>query len=77
MGNPCQHELSLATGLLDIKRLGEFLARVRGGVRHIALDHASPLSVPILLEIGRVSVGSGDSLLRDAAEALIAEAMGR
>ena len=65
-----------ATGLLDIKRLGEFLGRIRGHIRHIALDHASPLSVPILLEIGRVSVGSGDQLLRDAAEALIAEAMG-
>ncbi len=64
-----------ATGLLDIRRLGEFLGRVRGSIRHIALDHASPLSVPILLEIGRVSVGSGDSLLREAAEALIAEAM--
>jgi len=38
---------------------------------------ASPLSVPILLEIGRISVaGSGDQLLRDAAEALIAEAIG-
>ncbi len=65
-----------ATGLLDIKRLGEFLGRIRGHIRHLALDHASPLSVPILLEIGRVSVGSGDQLLRDAAEALIAEAMG-
>jgi len=65
-----------ATGLLDIRRLGEFLGRVRGSIRHIALDHASPLSVPILLEIGRVSVGSGESLLREAAETLIAEAMG-
>ena len=66
-----------ATGLLDIRRLGEFLGRVRGSIRHQALAGASPLSVPILLEIGRISVaGSGDQLLRDAAEALIAEAIG-
>ena len=66
-----------ATGLLDIRRLGEFLGRVRGSIRHQALAGASPLSVPILLEIGRISVaGSGDQLLRDAAEALIAEATG-
>ena len=50
---------------------------MRGSIRHQALSHASPLSVPILLEIGRISVaGSGDQLLREAAEALIAEAIG-
>ena len=67
-----------ATGLLDIRRLAEFLARVRGNINHHALSRASPLSVPILLEIGRVSVlaSGGDSLLREASEALIAEAMG-
>jgi ATP-dependent helicase Lhr and Lhr-like helicase len=66
-----------ATGLLDIARLGEFLGRVRGSIRHLALDHVTPLAVPILLEIGRVAVpGSGEHLLREAAEALIAEAMG-
>ena len=66
-----------ATGLLDIRRLAEFLARVKGSINHHALSRASPLSVPVLLEIGRISVlgASGDSLLRDASEALIAEAM--
>jgi ATP-dependent helicase Lhr and Lhr-like helicase len=65
-----------ATGLLDIRRLGEFLARIRGSITHRSLDRASPLSVPILLEIGRESVVGADSdgLLRAAAEALIAEA---
>ena len=68
-----------ATGLLDIRRLAEFLARVKGKINHHALSRVSPLSVPILLEIGKESVlgASGDSLLRDAAEALIADAMGR
>jgi ATP-dependent helicase Lhr and Lhr-like helicase len=65
-----------ATGLLDISRLGEFLARIRGKITHRSLDRASPLSVPILLEIGREPVvgADRDALLREAAEALIAEA---
>ena len=66
-----------ATGLLDIGRLGEFLGRVRGSIRHNALARVSPLAVPILLEMGRISIAGGDSLLRDAAaEALVAEASG-
>jgi ATP-dependent helicase Lhr and Lhr-like helicase len=65
-----------ATGLLDIGRLSEFLGRIRGNIKHCGLDHASPLSVPLLLEIGRERVDGGDrdALLREAAEALIAEA---
>jgi ATP-dependent Lhr-like helicase len=65
-----------ATGLLDIARLGNFLARIRGRIRHQALSCVSPLSVPILLEIGKEPVASlaREDLLRDAARALIAEA---
>ncbi len=67
-----------ATGLLDIARLGEFLTRVKGRIRHQALARVSPLSVPILLEIGKEQVygQAHDALLRDAAEVLIKEAMG-
>jgi ATP-dependent Lhr-like helicase len=66
-----------ATGLLDIARLGQFLARVRGRIRHQALERVSPLSVPILLEIGVEPVGrlAREDILRDAAEDLIQEAM--
>lgn len=66
-----------ATGLLDIARLGDFLARARGRIRHQALDRVSPLAVPILLEIGVEPVGhlTREDLLREAAEELIAEAM--
>ena len=66
-----------ATGLLDIARLGQFLARARGRIRHQALDRVSPLAVPILLEIGVEPVGrlTREDLLREAAEELIAEAM--
>jgi ATP-dependent Lhr-like helicase len=65
-----------ATGLLDIARLGEFLARIRGRIRHQALTRVSPLSVPILLEIGKEPVAKAgeERLLRDAAEMLIREA---
>ena len=65
-----------ATGLLDVARLAEFLARIRGRIMYRPLDRVSPLAVPILLEIGRESVGggAGESLLREAAEAMIADA---
>ena len=66
-----------ATGLTDIKRLGEMLGRIKGRITHRRLDRISPLAVPVLLEIGRETVyGNEDALLEDA-EALIADAMGR
>ncbi|MCL4766530.1 MAG: ligase-associated DNA damage response DEXH box helicase [Hyphomicrobiaceae bacterium] len=67
-----------ASGLLDIARLGDFLRRTKGRIRHQPLAGASPLSVPILLEIGWEPVhgAAREGLLRDAAEALIAEAVG-
>jgi ATP-dependent helicase Lhr and Lhr-like helicase len=66
-----------ATGLLDIKRLGEMLSRIKGRIVHKALDHVSPLSVPVLLEIGRETVygEASDSLLAEAADDLIKVAM--
>jgi ATP-dependent helicase Lhr and Lhr-like helicase len=65
-----------ATGLLDIARLGDFLRRVRGRIRHQPLDHVSPLSIPILLEIGAEAVAgrAREDLLREAASELIEEA---
>lgn len=65
-----------ATGLLDIVRLGQFLARIRGRIRHQPLGSVSPLSVPILLEIGIEPVGgvTREDILRDAAAELIADA---
>jgi ATP-dependent Lhr-like helicase len=66
-----------ATGLLDIRRLGEMLSRVKGRIVHKPLDHVSPLAVPVLLEIGRepVSGEAPETLLAEAAEALVKEAM--
>jgi ATP-dependent Lhr-like helicase len=67
-----------ATGLLDIKRLGEMLSRIRGRIIHKSLDRVSPLAVPVLLEIGREPVygAASDMLLAEAADELVKEAMG-
>ena len=67
-----------ATGLLDIGRLGDFLRRVNGRIRYAALDHVTPLAVPVLLEIGQELVyggGAADDILREAADDLVREAM--
>ena len=45
-----------ATGLLDVRRLGQMLARIQGRIIHRELEHVSPLAVPVMLEIGRESV---------------------
>jgi ATP-dependent Lhr-like helicase len=65
-----------ATGLLDIRRLGEMLSRIKGRIAHKALERVSPLAVPVMLEIGRETVygESADAALSEAAEDLIREA---
>jgi ATP-dependent Lhr-like helicase len=35
-----------ATGLLDIRRLGDFLRRIKGRIRYQAATHVTPLAVP-------------------------------
>jgi ATP-dependent Lhr-like helicase len=64
-----------AAGLLDIQRLGGFLARIRARIRHVDLARVSPLAVPLLLEIGREPVygQSADDLMRDALQDLLSE----
>jgi ATP-dependent Lhr-like helicase len=67
-----------ATGLLDVARLGDMLARVKGHIRHARLDRVSPFAVPIMLEIGRERApgdAAGELILAEAEEDLIAEAM--
>ncbi len=67
-----------ATGLLDIARLGEMLSRTRGRIMHKDLERISPLAVPVMLEIGKEPVpgGASESLLGEAVDSLIEEAMG-
>ncbi|UTD26667.1 ligase-associated DNA damage response DEXH box helicase [Bradyrhizobium sp. WD16] len=66
-----------ATGLLDLRRLGDMLARIRHHVTHRELDKISPLAVPVMLEIGREAVygEASDELLAEAAAGLVEEAM--
>src|SRR5580698_2525603 len=67
-----------ASGLIDLNRVTSMLARVKGRIVHMVLSRVSPLSVPILLEIGRENVRAGDTeekLLAEA-EQIIAEATG-
>jgi len=66
-----------ADGLIDVHRLGGLLKRIKGNLLHRALDQVSPLSVPVMLEIGRESVyGEADeALLAEAESQLIDEAM--
>ncbi|MBL8772957.1 MAG: ligase-associated DNA damage response DEXH box helicase [Phenylobacterium sp.] len=65
-----------ASGLIDVARLSDMLARIKGRIRHAPLDHLSPFSVPILLEIGkeRSPGGAGEMILAEAEAELIAEA---
>jgi ATP-dependent Lhr-like helicase len=67
-----------ATALLDVARLGDLLARVRGRIRPVALDRVSPFAVPALLSLGqeRVPGAAQDWVLEEAEDELIAEAMG-
>ena len=67
-----------ATGLLDVKRLGMMLRRIQGRIIHKALDRVSPLSVSVMLEIGRERVyGEGaDEILAEAEAQLLEEALG-
>jgi ATP-dependent helicase Lhr and Lhr-like helicase len=66
-----------ATGLLDVRRLSDMLSRIEGRIVHKALDHVSPLAVPVMLEIGREQVHgeAAETLLAEAEAELINEAM--
>jgi len=67
-----------ATGLLDISRLGYLLKRIQGRISHKYLERVSPLAVPVMLEIGREPIygEANESLLAEAADDLVREAMG-
>ncbi len=66
-----------ATGLLDIARLAEMLARVKSRIVTRRLDRVSPLAVPALLEISKEMVAgeANEDILREAEESLVADAM--
>ena len=68
-----------AAGLLDVRRLGEMLSRIKGRIVHKNLDRISPLAVPVMLEIGkeRVTGDADDALLAETADEIFSEATAR
>jgi ATP-dependent Lhr-like helicase len=65
-----------AAGLLDVRRLGDMLSRIRGRIMHKRLEQISPLAVPVMLEIGKESVkGEANETLLAEAATLVEEAM--
>ena len=68
-----------AEGQLDILRLGETLARIKGNIVHADLPRISPFAVPVMLEVGRevvAGVSASEAILREAEEDLLVEAFG-
>jgi ATP-dependent Lhr-like helicase len=65
------------SGLLDIARLADMLARIRGRIVTRRLERVSPLAVPALLEISKEMVAGGvdEDILRESEDALIRDAM--
>jgi ATP-dependent Lhr-like helicase len=66
-------------GLLDIRRLADALKRIKGKIVHSKLEQISPFAVPVMLEIGKEPVYSGDAaeaILREAEDDLVRDAMG-
>ncbi|MDP3737615.1 MAG: ligase-associated DNA damage response DEXH box helicase [Hyphomonadaceae bacterium] len=65
-------------GLLDIRRLADALKRIKGKIVHSKLEQISPFAVPVMLEIGKEPVYSGDAaeaILREAEDDLVRDAM--
>jgi len=64
-----------AKGLLDIRRLGDMLKRIKMGIIHQDLERISPLAIPIMLEIGKEPIAgeAQELLLAEAAEELMNE----
>lgn len=53
-------------GLVDFGRIEEMLTRVKGRIDHIKAPHVTPLSAPMLLEVGKVPI-KGAAVERAAA----------
>lgn len=68
-----------ATGLLDVRRLSDMLARIEGRIVHKQLERISPFAVPVMLEVGREPVfgaSAMEAVLREAEDDLVRDAMG-
>tara|TARA_R110002094_G_scaffold188225_1_gene163501 strand:- start:305 stop:781 length:477 start_codon:yes stop_codon:yes gene_type:complete len=65
-----------AAGLLDVARVADMLARIKGKIELKRLERVSPLAVPVLLDISKEAVygDANEALLAEAADDLIEEA---
>lgn len=63
-------------GLVDFARIEEMLTRINGRIDLVRVDHVTPLSAPLFLEVGKVRVdGEADErLLAEESDALMQEA---
>jgi ATP-dependent Lhr-like helicase len=53
-------------GMVDFDRIEELTDRIKGRVDHVAAPHVTPLSAPLILEVGRVPVkGEAERRLLD------------
>ena len=53
-------------GMVDFDRIEELMDRIKGRVDHVAAPHVTPLSAPLILEVGRVPVkGEAERRLLD------------
>lgn len=66
------------TGMVDFDRIEEMLERVQGRIRLVEAQHVTPLSAPLLMEVGKLPVkGAAEERLFEAeAAALMAEMSG-
>jgi ATP-dependent Lhr-like helicase len=62
----------VSAGLLDLARMRQLLERIRpaGRILHVRLDQISPLAVPLMMEIGKESIGAeaNEDLLAEVAD---------
>src|SRR5690606_12677263 len=65
------------TGLLDIARLSDMLARVKGRIVALPMARVSPLAVPVLLEVDKQMVAGAveEDILQENEDSLIRDAM--
>ncbi len=64
-------------GLVDFGRIEEMLTRTEGRIDHLILDRVTPLSLPMFLEMGRVSVaGAAQERILEEEAARLMDAAG-
>ena len=63
-------------GMVDFERIEEMLNRFAGRARHVRAPHVTPLSAPLLMEVGKQPIRgeASERLLEEEAGALFQKA---